>query len=43
MDFASFDELEELLYELSKKPGYKPKKDDRRIGSPLITPATYEM
>lgn len=43
MDFDTFDELEELLYELSKKPGYKPKKDDRRIGSPLITPATYEM
>ena len=43
MDFASFDELEELLYELSNKPGYKPKKDDRRLGSPLITPATYEV
>lgn len=42
MSFKSFDEFESLLYGLSKQPGYKPKKGERKDGSPLITPATYE-
>ena len=44
MEFQSFEELESLLYELSKVPGYKPRKDERYNpdASPLITPATFQ-
>ncbi len=42
MSFDSFEKFEELLYDLSKQPGYKPKKGDFRQGSPLISPASYE-
>jgi len=44
MEFDSFDELESLLYELSRVPGYKPKKEERfcKDASPLITPAIFK-
>lgn len=44
MEFQSFEELESLLYGLSKVPGYKPRKDERYNpdASPLITPATFQ-
>jgi hypothetical protein len=42
MDFSSWGEFEKLLYKLSAQPGYKPKKDERRLGSPLISPAIFE-
>ena len=42
MDFGSWEEFEKLLYKLSAQPGYKPKKDERRLGSPLISPAIFE-
>ena len=42
MLFDSFDEFENLLYQLSKEPGYKPKKDESvKNSSPLITPAIF--
>lgn len=42
MNFGSFDELENLLYCLSKKPGYKPKKGEfNKAASELITPAIF--
>jgi len=43
MSLESFDEFEKLLYGLSKKPGYKPKKGERpgQNASVLITPATF--
>jgi len=41
MDFKSWGAFEDLLYSLSEKPGYKPKKDERKNGSPLITPACF--
>jgi hypothetical protein len=44
MEFSSFDEFEDLLYKLSRTPGYKPKKDEKfnSNASPLITPATFK-
>jgi len=42
MKFSSFDGMEELLYDLSKQPGYKPKKSERKLGSPLISPSSYK-
>jgi hypothetical protein len=44
MEFSSFEEFEDLLYNLSKAPGYKPKKDEKfnSKASPLITPATFK-
>ena len=42
MSFDSFEKFEGLLYDLSKQPGYKPKKGEFRQGSPLISPASYE-
>jgi len=42
MTFSTWDKFEELMYSLSKQPGYKPKKGERKNGSALITPATYE-
>jgi len=41
MEFDSFDAFEDLLYSLSKQPGYKPKKGEWRKGSPLISPALF--
>ena len=43
MKFSSWDEFENLLYTLSKKKGYKAKKNERnKQSSPLISPAYYE-
>ena len=42
MTFQDWKGFEDLLYSLSKQPGYKPKKGERKNGSPLITPATYD-
>lgn len=44
MELESFDQLEDLLYNLSKAPGYKPRKDEKfnANASPLITPATFQ-
>jgi hypothetical protein len=42
MTFESFDGLEELLYNLSAQPGYKPKKGEFKKGSPLISPAIFK-
>jgi len=44
MEFDSFDDFENLLYQLAKVPGYKPKKDERfnSNASPLITPAIFK-
>jgi hypothetical protein len=44
MRLESYDAFEELLYSLSKKPGYKPKKDERfhPAASPLISPAVFD-
>jgi hypothetical protein len=44
MEFDSFDQFEALLFQLSKVPGYKPKKDEKynSKASPLITPATFK-
>lgn len=37
MTFSTWDKFEELMYSLSKQPGYKPKKGERKNGSALIT------
>ena len=42
MEFSSLDKFEGLLYDLSKQPGYKPKKGEYKRGSPLISPASYK-
>lgn len=42
MSFDSLEKFEELLYRLSKQPGYKPKKDENKLGSPLICPASFQ-
>jgi hypothetical protein len=41
MSFSNWEKFEDLLYSLSEQPGYKPKKGERKDGSPLITPAIY--
>ena len=41
MTFDTVDGFEKLLYKLSKQPGYKPKKGEYRLGSPLISPAQF--
>lgn len=41
MVLPSWNKFESLLYSLSKEAGYKPKKDERCDGSPLITPAIF--
>ena len=41
MSFGSLEKFENLLYDLSKQPGYKPKKGEFKEGSPLISPAAY--
>lgn len=41
MSFSSLEKFEKLLYDLSKQPGYKPKKGEFKAGSPLISPAVY--
>lgn len=42
MEFKSLESFEKLLYDLSKQPGYKPKKGERKDGSPLITPSSFQ-
>lgn len=42
MNFKSWHEFENLLYKLSKQPGYKPKKGEMKNGSPLISPAIFK-
>jgi hypothetical protein len=44
MTFDSWERFEDLLYSLSTKPGYKPKKDERfhPDASPLISPAIFK-
>lgn len=43
MENLTWEEFEALLYSLSKKPGYKPKKEERfhPNASPLISPAVF--
>lgn len=41
MTFDTFDAFEKLLYDLSRQPGYKPKKGEYKPGSPLISPAQF--
>lgn len=43
MDLSSWQEFENLLYNLAQQPGYKPKKDERfhPNASPLISPAVF--
>lgn len=42
MTFSSWEKFEDLLYKLSKQPGYKPKKGEKiKNASPLISPAIY--
>lgn len=43
MEFTSLESFEKLLYDLSKQPGYKPKKGERKNGSPLITPSSFQQ
>jgi hypothetical protein len=43
MEFTSLESFEKLLYDLSKQPGYKPKKGERKGGSPLITPSSFQQ
>jgi hypothetical protein len=43
MKFDSLESFEKLLYDLSKQPGYKPKKGEFKDGSPLISPATFQQ
>ena len=38
----SWDEFGNLLFKLSKMDGYKPKRGEKRKGSPLISPAVYK-
>lgn len=42
MSFETWSEFKNLLFSLSDKPGYKPKKDERVKGSPLISPSIYK-
>ena len=42
MEFNTLESFEKLLYDLSTQPGYKPKKGERKAGSPLITPSSFE-
>lgn len=43
VEFENFSELENLLYSLSRKKGYKAKKNEKgKQSSPLISPAYYE-
>lgn len=43
MEFTLLESFEKLLYDLSKQPGYKPKKGERKDGSPLITPSSFQQ
>ena len=43
MEFDDWSGVEKLFLDLSKQPGYKPKKDERTSkGSPLISPGVYK-
>jgi len=39
--YQNLEDFEKVFYNLSKRPGYKPKKGEFKAGSPLITPATF--
>ena len=39
--YENLEDFEKVFYNLSKRPGYKPKKGEFKEGSPLITPATF--
>ncbi len=41
-EFETWDQFVECLYNLHGKLGYKPKRDEKRNGSPLISPAIYK-
>lgn len=41
MTFSSWEKFRDLLFDLSTQPGYKPKMNERKTGSPLISPATF--
>jgi hypothetical protein len=41
LDFSTWEQFESMLYELSKKPGYKGSRGDPKQSSPLISPAVY--
>lgn len=43
MKFDTLERFEKLLYDLSKQPGYKPKKGEFKDGSPLITPSSFKV
>jgi hypothetical protein len=42
MEFSNWDEFVSLLFKLSEQPGYKPKRGERKQGSPLISPAIFK-
>lgn len=42
MSLDKWSDFKNMLYELSLKDGYKPKKHERVKGSPLISPALYK-
>lgn len=42
LDFETWDDFEKLLYKLSKMPGYKAKKGEKKKSSSLISPAIYQ-
>lgn len=41
-EFENWEQFVECLHNLYNQPGYKPKRDERRQGSPLISPAVYK-
>lgn len=42
MNFANWARFEQLLYELSRQPGYKAKRGEKKKSSALISPAIYQ-
>jgi hypothetical protein len=42
LNFKTWDDFEKLLYKLSKLPGYKAKKGEKKQSSSLISPAIYQ-
>lgn len=42
-EFETWDEFVSCLQNLYVQPGYKPKRDEKRRGSPLISPALYKQ
>lgn len=41
-EFENWEQFVECLKNLHAQPGYKPKRDEKRKGSPLISPALYK-